>query len=107
MPDDRYEVTFSVTVEVVVHDRDAISRVVENHDDQHNPQPRQQGGWGWRDHFYDLDEAGAAEMLAYNLGVQHRRLASLDGWADLPDEAVELINTDVQLDTVVKNGTLL
>lgn len=42
----------------------------------------------WQDTLYDLDEAGAVEMLARCVGILGWRLSRLDGWADLPDAAV-------------------
>jgi hypothetical protein len=75
-----YSVTFLVTVHLHVKDDDAIERVERETGD-------------FREFAYAFPEGereeGAVEMLAYNVGCRDRPLSSLDGWADLPDDAVE------------------
>lgn len=38
------------------------------------------------------------EHLAINLVREHRSLSSLDGWADLPDDAVQVLTGHIEAD---------
>lgn len=49
----------------------------------------------WRGHFYPLNSPGeVAAHLAYNL-IQGRRLSSLDGFADQPEDATRIVDVAV------------
>ncbi len=78
----RFDVTFTVSVLLTVNDEDALDRVQTEE---------------WRNSLYDLDEKGAVEMLARCIGIQGWRLSNLDGWADMPDEAVTAL-TEVEFE---------
>lgn len=69
-------VTATVTYRVVINNEDVVRRCTENVD-------------GWQDDFYMLKtRADVLQHLAYNLGLHDLRLSQLEGWADLPDDAV-------------------
>lgn len=76
----KHTVTMEVEVEVEISDPDVIERVT-------GP-----GGDEWRAHLYDLrTEADVLEHLAYNCVANRCESAwLLDGWADLPKEAVQM-----------------
>ena len=61
------------------------------------------GGDEWRSHLYPLhDTDDVIEHLAYNRvanGVSDAR--RLDGWADLPDDALVMGRPQVELDEVI------
>ena len=64
---------------VYFHDDRVWERVVNNEDD-------------WQGMFYDLttkDEVAA--HLAYNIGIMGRNLSDLEGFGDLPDNAVTVV----------------
>jgi hypothetical protein len=84
----KYRATFEVEVEFEV-DPAAIDRVLNNEDD-------------WAGSFYDLDEEGVVEMLAYNCGIMDRSISDLDGWSDLPDSALKVIDVNNALRDYVK-----
>lgn len=92
-----FDVTIETTYRVTVNDAGVLRRVAENHDDAGMPQPRQEGGSGWQDAFYELDEEGVLYMLARCMGVMGWRLSSLEGWADLPEGAVDVRLEDDEL----------
>lgn len=92
-----FDVTIETTYRLTVNDAAVLRRVAENHDDAGVPQPRQQGGPGWQDMFYELDEEGVLYMLARCMGIMGWRLSSLEGWADLPEGAVEVRLEDDEL----------
>lgn len=75
-----------VTVEVA-DDCDAITRVTG------------EGGDEWRSHYYNFaTEQDVLEHFAYNAianGVEDAN--RLDGWADLPDGAVTMLVTEVNV----------
>ena len=77
---DRYRVSLEVDVEIEINDSDAIERVT-------GP-----GGDEWRSQLYDLHTAGdVLNHLAYNAVANGQVNAkSLDGWADLPADAVRM-----------------
>lgn len=90
-------VTLTVEVELQIAD-EAIRRCVENED-------------GWRETYYDLQTPeDVAEHLAANIGLAGARPCHLDGWSDLPDEAVqasdwELLHSEVEwLDPAAPEG---
>jgi hypothetical protein len=87
-----YTVDALRSVTVTINDPSVIARVVENHDDEGVPQPFEKDGTGWRNVFYDITDAdGVVEMLAYNCAVNGVTKAnSLDGWADLGDDAATM-----------------
>lgn len=74
-----------VRVKIDVNDPDVIARVVENHD-------------GWQQMFYGMTtEQEVLEHLAYNAVRNGRSDATmLDGWADLPADAVVMDLDDVE-----------
>ena len=76
----KHRVLLEVEVEIEVNDPDVIERVTGPKGDE------------WRAQLYDLHtEANVLEHLAYNCAVNHCENASLlDGWADLPAEAVQM-----------------
>lgn len=76
-------VTITRRVVVTVNNPDAVERIT-------GP-----GGDEWRSQFYDLHtEADVIEHFAYNAATNGvRRVNQLDGWADLPDDAVEMVVT--------------
>lgn len=78
-----YEVQVMSTVEVTINDPDVIERVTGPNGDE------------WRDGLYQLHTAqDVLEHLAANAVANGLRDASLlDGWADLPPEAVEMYFT--------------
>lgn len=80
----RYYVIAEVTVEITVTDNDAINRCVTNAD-------------GWRDSFYDLHtRERVLTHWAYNAIANGRTsVEQLDGWADLPRDAVRMTVTEV------------
>jgi hypothetical protein len=81
-----YTETPEVVVKITVNDREAIERVT-------GP-----GGDEWRSYAYNLHtERDVLEHWSYNAvanGVE--RVNRLDGWADLPDDAVLLEVVDVR-----------
>jgi hypothetical protein len=80
-----YTARFEVDVEFAVPE-EAITRVLENHDENGISVPPSSRGCGWRDTFYDLStEEAVVGMLGMNLGVKGLPLKSLDGWADIVD----------------------
>jgi hypothetical protein len=82
----KYFEVAEVEVEIEVNDREAIERVT-------GP-----GGDEWRSYAYQLHtERDVLEHWAYNAvanGVE--RINRLDGWGDLPDDAVRLRVRDVR-----------
>lgn len=92
-----FDVTLETTYRVTINDDSVLRRVAENHDDAGVPQPRERGGTGWQDSFYELDEEGVLYMLARCIGVMGWRFLSLEGWADLQEEAVEVRLHDDEL----------
>jgi hypothetical protein len=86
-----FDVHMHAVVTVTINDEDAITRVIENHDDQGTPQPLG-SGTGWQDHLYPLrtrDEV--LEHLAYNaLANGVGDAARLDGWADMPRDVTTM-----------------
>lgn len=68
------------TVQIIVNDPEAVHRVTGS------------GGDEWRSMFYDLrTEDDVLEHWAYNALANNVGEASrLDGWADLPPEAVTM-----------------
>ena len=61
-------------VEVTIHDPDAIARCFTE---------------DWRSLMYQFDTEGEVlDHLAITLGCREMSLSRLDGWADLPDDAV-------------------
>lgn len=95
-----YEIELTYSVTLRVNDDSVLTRVTENHNDEGQPTsyitdnlvwdlpPEQRG---WRNQFYDLSRDQALGMLASNLAVQGNYLNHLDGWADLPENAVEVL----------------
>ena len=83
-----YHVEMNVTVEVEVNDPNVIDRCVNNEPTPSIAAPEA----GWRDQFYPLhDRDDVLEHLAYNAAVNGQDDAtSLDGWADLPHNAVQM-----------------
>lgn len=81
-----FSVTMQVVVNIKVSDDRVISRPVENTD-------------GWRDDLYDLKtEDAVLEHLAYNAAVNgHTNGTLLDGWADLPEDAISMKVNDADL----------
>lgn len=79
----RYTVTFTVTVPLVINDPDALTRT-------RTPE--------WRETFYDLTEAGAIEVLARCVGILSLPLRRLNGWADLPDDAVDVGPVKIEME---------
>jgi len=69
----RYNVTFRVTVPLTINDEDALTRT-------RTPE--------WRAQFEDNDEAETIDMLAEAIGLWCQSLNRLDGWTDLPVDAV-------------------
>lgn len=99
----RATVTFEVTATIELFD-EVVGRCVENLDEDANPQPDVQGGTGWRNMYYDLRTADAvAQHIAFNCALNDRPLSTLDGWADLPAEAVKVLS--VQYDPVASTVT--
>lgn len=84
----RYTATLSCEVTFTVPGH-AIVRVLDNWNDTGQPQARQpisEGGQGWQDTMYDLeDEEAVVRMLASMLGLRGDSLSQLDGWADVED----------------------
>lgn len=74
------ETAFHVEVRITINDPDVIERVT-------GP-----GGDEWRSQLYNLyTEKDVLDHLAYNCIANGEQNASrLDGWADLPKEAVEM-----------------
>jgi len=76
----RAKMTFICDVEVIINDPDVITRVT-------GP-----GGDEWHSQLYDLrTESDVVEHLARNClanGVNNAKM--LDGWADLPENAVSM-----------------
>ena len=74
----KYRVNLNATVEIAVNDPDVIERVT-------GP-----GGDEWRAQLYNLHTAGdVLNHLAYNCVANRcQNAALLDGWADLPADAV-------------------
>lgn len=87
-----FDVVMNVTVRVKVNDESAISRCVNNED-------------GWRDNFYDFDtQDKVLEAFAFNAILnREENIRRLDGWADLPPEAVTMeVLRDAELDYVIE-----
>lgn len=89
-----YMVQLRYTVRVTVTDDNAIDRVVNNDND-------------WSGSFYFSDVTDPTErrdkalgMLAANIGIGRSRLSSLDGWADMPDDAVRASAYDMEVEHV-------
>lgn len=62
-------------VEVTINDPDAVARCFTD---------------DWRDAMYRFDTEGEVlDHLAICVGCRDMRLSRMDGWADLPDSAVE------------------
>jgi len=76
----KYRVTQEVTVEIEINDPDVIERVTGPKGDE------------WRAQLYDLHTSGdVLEHLTYNcLANRCQNAALLDGWGDLPAEAVQM-----------------
>lgn len=76
----KHKVILEVEVEVEIADPDVIERVTGPSGDE------------WRSQLYNLHTEGdVLEHLAYNCAVNRCENASLlDGWADLPKEAVQM-----------------
>lgn len=87
-----WEVGMNVVVEVKVEDDSAITRCVENHDEDGRPQPDERGGTGWRNTYYPLTSAEeVVEHFADNCirnGIEDA--SRLDGWGDLATGAVTM-----------------
>ena len=105
----KFSVSFFVSVDLTVNDEDVITRVIENHNDEHIPMarvPRDQpwdiANRGWKDIYYDLDTKGVIEMLARTCGIQDQYLSHLDGWADLPNDALDIGEVYIELDDVTE-----
>ena len=79
----KYRAIFEIEVEFQV-DPAAISRVLNNEDN-------------WKGTFYNLDEEGVIEMLAYNCGIRDRDISDLDGWSDLPATALKVTSNEATL----------
>ncbi len=75
-----YSVAFSVRLTI---DEEAITRTQQD---------------GWRQQMYDIDEDGAAAMLAHML-LFRDKVSDIDGWADMPDAKGHASVTDT-LDVV-------
>lgn len=82
-------VQLNVRVKVVINDEDVVRRPVENVD-------------GWRDDLYNLyTEEMVFEHLAYNAVMNSRVNAkSMDGFADLAEEAVIMNVIDAEFDSM-------
>lgn len=94
----RYQLHYDVAVTVVVADDDVVDRCLQNHDDAGVPQPRQSGGPGWQDKFYELDtKEKVLGHLGWNLGVKNRHVSNLEGYADLDDTAADAWVDDVRV----------
>jgi hypothetical protein len=95
-----YSVYTHVNVIVKCRDDKAITRCVENWDENEVPQPDVRGGSGWRNMLYDLrDESDVIEHWVSNAvrnGVEDA--SRLDGWADLPVGTVTMLVDYVDLD---------
>lgn len=89
MPEQVFDVVMEVSVRVVVTDDRVIDRPVNNVD-------------GWRDDLYDLRTRDQVlNHLAFNCIRNGRENALLmDGWADLPENAVTMTIRDVDPDEV-------
>ena len=70
-----YVVTLSVTLDC---DEEVITRTQQD---------------GWREQMYDVDEHGAAGMLA--VALQSRRLSDVDGWADMTTQHADVGRLEV------------
>ena len=98
-----FEVTLAYRVTIKINDPDVIDRVLQNKNDEGIPQARRgpneewRPGLGWQDVFYSLDRDGVLAMLADNCGVRGYDLSQLDGWADLPDEAIKITGMNSEL----------
>lgn len=97
-----FEVGLNVTVVVEINDENAITRCVENQDEEGRPQPDERGGSGWRNIYYRLlTREQVLEHLAYNASVNGIDDASrLDGWADLERGVVTMHVDHAALDWV-------
>lgn len=86
-----HSVDMIVSVIIMVNNRDVIDRVVNN-------TPDMPGGRPWRSNFYDLQtEEDVLEHLAYNcINNGFHQANSLDGWADLDDDAATMDIAEVQ-----------
>lgn len=74
----RIEVTVTCVFDITINNPNVIDRCVNNEDH-------------WRETFYDLDTPEKVlEHLAVNMGFRDWRFSQLEGWADLPDDAVSL-----------------
>jgi len=73
-------VSLEAEVEIEVHDPSVITRVTGPEGDE------------WRSYAYDLHTRNdVLQHLAYNCAINGQSNASsLDGWADLPKEAVSM-----------------
>ena len=76
----KHRVTVGIEVEIEIRDPDVIERVTGPDGDE------------WRSQIYNLEsEDDVLKHLAYNCAVNGAKNASLlDGWADLPAEAVAM-----------------
>ncbi len=108
MPDQPQEfyVDFRVSVKVRITDPSVITRCVDNHDDEGNPQPDVKGGAGWRNMFYAITTAEqVVEHLAYNCIANGTETASqLEGWADLSAGAASMFidRGDIDVEGVMR-----
>ena len=82
----KYKVTLTATVEIEINDPDAIHRVT-------GP-----GGDEWRSQLYDLHTLrDVLNHFAYNAVANGQVTAKqLDGWADLPRNAVQFEVVEVE-----------
>ena len=70
-----FVVHVTAVVEVTINDPDAIQRCFTDE---------------WRASMYRFDTEGEVlDHLAIALGCREMQLSRMDGWADLPDDAVE------------------
>lgn len=81
--------TIELTIEVEV---EIAQEVIDVVDDE------------WRATFYDLeDEEAIVAHIATNL-LRRRRLFSLDGWADMPDEAARVLDIEFTEANLMRKG---
>jgi hypothetical protein len=93
---------------IVINNPIVIDRCIENHNDGGQPVPYGVGQRGWRDMFYDLTTpADVIGMLALNCGFRDIKLSRLEGWADLPDDAITVITSSYVDSVRDESGDLL
>lgn len=91
--------SFCQYVTVVFHDDRVWKMCVDNWDDKGVPQPREKGGDGFRDMFYDFKSMEeVASHLAYNYLHNGMTVNELDGFILFPKSAVSYINEEMDAD---------